>query len=231
MDEYIDVAERIQDFKDTHPNGSLQTLGWEVVSVEGYNEKTGKDVKQTFIVYRAAAFRDENDVAPGHGIAWEPFPGLTPYTAKSELMNAETAAWGRAIVALGLVANRSLASRQEVRNRQAEQAGESVSEAPQEAAHEPTGPAEADTVKADAKADAAPTLDPATLKRLRVEMKKVGATADRVKFALVEIGVDVDPNNADAVKLAISALTLDDLGKLCDTLAISFEAVTGTESA
>jgi hypothetical protein len=109
MDGYIDVAERIMHFKDAHPEGSLQTVDWSVVEVGN----------RTFIVYRAAAFRTPDDPRPGHGIAWEPFPGPTPYTKDSELMNAETAAWGRAIVALGLAANRKIASKQEVKARQA----------------------------------------------------------------------------------------------------------------
>src|SRR5665811_1941916 len=61
------------------------------------------------------------DLRPGHGVEWEPFPGQTSFTKNSELMNAETAAWGRAILACGLPAKRGLASRQEVQNRVAEQ--------------------------------------------------------------------------------------------------------------
>ena len=75
---------------------------------------------QTFVVYHAAAYRDDTDRRPGHGIAWEPFPGTTPYTKNSELMNAETSAWGRAIMAVGLP-SKKIASLQEVRNRQSEQ--------------------------------------------------------------------------------------------------------------
>lgn len=111
LDEYVDVAERLQDFLDAHPDGSCQTVSWDVQTIG----------EQTFVVYHAAAYRSPDDPRPGHGIAWEPFPGQTPYTRNSELMNAETAAWGRAICALGLAAKRGLASRQEVRNRQAEQ--------------------------------------------------------------------------------------------------------------
>lgn len=111
LDDYVDVAERIVHFKDAYPDGSLQTVDWQVAEVAG----------KTFIVYRAAAYRTPEDPRPGHGTAWEPFPGPTPYTKDSELMNAETAAWGRAIVALGLAANRKLASRQEVKARQAAQ--------------------------------------------------------------------------------------------------------------
>lgn len=108
MDDYIDVAERIVEFNSKFPDGTLQTIDWKVAEVGG----------KTFIVYRAAAYRTPDDRRPGHGIAWEPFPGPTPYTKDSELMNAETAAWGRAIVACGLPANRKIASKQEVKARQ-----------------------------------------------------------------------------------------------------------------
>lgn len=112
LDDYVDVAERIQNFMDAHPEGSLQqACDPEVVQVGD----------RLFIKYTAAAFRHPHDPRPGIGTAWEPFPGQTPYTKNSELMNAETAAWGRAIVALGIVANRKLASRQEVRARVEEQ--------------------------------------------------------------------------------------------------------------
>lgn len=111
LDDYIDVAERIAAFTERYPEGTLQTLDWQVTRIG----------EQQFIVYRAAAYRNPDDVRPGHGIAWEPFPGTTPYTRNSELMNAETAAWGRAIVACGLAANRKIASRQEIRARMDEQ--------------------------------------------------------------------------------------------------------------
>ena len=107
LDDYVDVAERILQFKEKHPDGSLQTVGWSVEDVAG----------KTFVVYQAAAYRDPSDVRPGHGVAWEPFPGPTAFTRDSELMNAETAAWGRAIVAVGIAANRKIASRQEIRAR------------------------------------------------------------------------------------------------------------------
>lgn len=115
LDDYIDVAERLVDFHGRYPEGSLQTIDWQVADVAG----------KTFIVYRAAAFRTPDDPRPGHGAAWEPFPGATSFTKNSELMNAETAAWGRAILACGLPAKRGLASLQEVRNRVAEQENDS----------------------------------------------------------------------------------------------------------
>lgn len=109
--DYIEVPERIAAFKVKYPEGSLQTIDWQIVEVRD----------KTFIVYHAAAYRTEGDLRPGHGIAWEPFPGPSSFTRDSELMNAETSAWGRACVAVGVVASRKLASREEVENRMAGQ--------------------------------------------------------------------------------------------------------------
>lgn len=113
LDAYVDVAERITIFKEAYPEGSLHRIGWSVQRVGDSD----------FIVYTAAAYRTPTDIRPGIGTAWEPFPGKTPYTKDSELMNAETAAWGRAIVALGIIANRKIASKQEVQARHGEQNG------------------------------------------------------------------------------------------------------------
>jgi hypothetical protein len=111
LDDYIDVAERVVHFRELYPDGTLQQVNWEIREIGN----------QKFVVYTAAAYRNPDDPRPGMGTAWEPFPGTTPYTRNSELMNAETAAWGRAIVALGLTSNRKLASRQEVKARREEQ--------------------------------------------------------------------------------------------------------------
>lgn len=124
LEDYVDVAQRIADFRERHPEGCLQPLDptqpFEIREITG----TGKDGKQftaTMVVYIAAAYRDRDDPRPGIGCAWEPFPGRTPYTLGSELMNAETSAWGRAILAvLASDSKRGVASREEVRNRHAE---------------------------------------------------------------------------------------------------------------
>jgi hypothetical protein len=106
-DDYVEVAERIQEFKALYPHGSLQTIGSELYHVG----------EKTFIATTAAAYRTPEDTRPGIGSAWEPIPGLTPYTKNSELQNAETSAWGRAIVAVG-IPSKHVASANEVRNRQ-----------------------------------------------------------------------------------------------------------------
>jgi hypothetical protein len=124
LDDYIDVAQRIADFRERYPEGCLQPLDlakpWEQAVVQGY-DKQGKQFAATMIVYVAAAYRTPDDQRPGVGVAWEAFPGRTPYTLGSELMNAETSAWGRAIVAvLASDSKAGVASRQEVKARRAE---------------------------------------------------------------------------------------------------------------
>ena len=124
LDDYIDVAQRIADFRERYPEGSLQPADpgnpWEQAIVSGV-DKAGKAFTSTMIVYTAAAYRTPDDPRPGIGVAWEVFPGRTPYTLGSELQNAETSAWGRAIIAVGASdSKRGIASREEVRNRRAE---------------------------------------------------------------------------------------------------------------
>jgi hypothetical protein len=106
---YREVDERILRFYDRFPDGRIATLGIpQVVVIDG----------KSFIVAQAAAYRSPDDPRPCVGTAAEPFPGQTTYTRDSELMNAETSAWGRAIVAAGILAkNEGVASRNEVRNR------------------------------------------------------------------------------------------------------------------
>jgi len=115
--DYVDVATRIAEFRDKYPDGSLQphdpAIPYRVETIDG----------QTWIVVVAAAYRDDEDTRPGVGMAWEQYPGKTPYTRGSELQNAETSAWGRAIVAaLAADTKRGVASADEVRNRSAERA-------------------------------------------------------------------------------------------------------------
>jgi hypothetical protein len=105
--DYVDVAERIREFKKLFPTGSLQRVEMQFVNIGG------KD----FVVYTAAAYRAPDDERPGIGTAWEPIPGKTPYTKDSEVMVAETSAWGRAIVAALAGETKRIASADEVRNR------------------------------------------------------------------------------------------------------------------
>lgn len=110
--DYIDVAERIVEARAQYPNGRLRPADpakpYTIENIDG----------QTYIVVVAAFYRDADDQLPGIGMAYEVFPGKSNFTRGSELQNAETSAWGRAMVA-ALVADtkRGVVSANEVRNR------------------------------------------------------------------------------------------------------------------
>jgi hypothetical protein len=114
MEGYVDVAERIRRFKAAYPNGCLRPFNpsepFRIMEIGG----------REFIVYTAAAFRSPDDPCPGIAVAAEPAVGQTSFTKLSEVMNAETSAWGRAIVAVLAADSQRIASAEEVRNRQPE---------------------------------------------------------------------------------------------------------------
>lgn len=126
LENYVDVAERIRMFKAAHPNGCLRPYNpsepFRIMEIGG----------REFIVYTAAAFRSPEDPCPGIAVAAEPAVGQTAFTRLSEVMNAETSAWGRAIVAVLAADTQKVASLDEVRNRQAEPSLTEV--------YEPNGP-------------------------------------------------------------------------------------------
>lgn len=103
---YVEVKDRIEAFYAKYPEGSIQS---EIVMLT--DEK---------VVVKAFAFRFLEDTRPGIGHSQLGIPGKTNYTKDSELENAETSAWGRAIAALGFEVKRSIASSEEVRNKQAD---------------------------------------------------------------------------------------------------------------
>lgn len=110
LDSYNTVPERIQAFFEKYPNGALKQVKYELMGVGDH----------MFLVYTAAAYRTPEDLIPGEGTAWEPVPGKTQFTRDSEMQNAETSAWGRAIVAVGAADTRKgIASREDVQNRTA----------------------------------------------------------------------------------------------------------------
>jgi CelD/BcsL family acetyltransferase involved in cellulose biosynthesis len=114
--DYVDVAERLRTFREKYPEGSMQPAD---LAVPYRIEEVGA---QTFVVYVAAAYRSDDDQRPGIGVAWEEVPGKTNFTRGSELMNAETSAWGRAIVAALAADTKRIASADEVQARAGEHA-------------------------------------------------------------------------------------------------------------
>lgn len=110
-DTYNDVAARMREFFEKYPDGSLQQKDIRVYEFPDL----------TFIAYTALARRGPDDPEPGEGTAWERVPGLTNFTRNSELQNAETSAWGRAILAVGAAdTKKGIASRDEIDSRRAE---------------------------------------------------------------------------------------------------------------
>lgn len=114
--DYIEVAERVVEFIEANPEGSLQS---EIVTLDitGYDSNGNAE---GVVVMKGLAYRNPDDPRPGVGFSMMAMPGRTPYTKGSEIENAETSAWGRAIVALGISAKRGIASANEVRNKSAE---------------------------------------------------------------------------------------------------------------
>jgi hypothetical protein len=164
MRDYNTVADRIKEFRRKFPEGSIQQHSLE------FRTFGGKD----WVVYTAAAYRNAEDPRPGMGTAWEQVPGTTNFTRDSELQNAETAAWGRALVAVGAADARSgVASREEVQNRAASQANPAFQ--PSEAANELMG-----------RVQAAETLeDLSTVWKSVQTGKEVGAISDH-EFAVLK---------------------------------------------
>jgi len=119
MSDYIEVKDRVAAFHKTYPHGSLQSE----YEIRALGDKT-------WIVVKAYAYRTPDDERPGLGHAWELYPGTTSFTRTSELMVGETSAWGRALAALGIAVNRSIASKNEVQAAEARKAERSKEPTP-----------------------------------------------------------------------------------------------------
>ena len=116
---YVDVAERIRQLREKHPEAVLRPANplepFKIMEIGG----------REFIVYTAACYRTPDDPMPAIAVAAEPSMGKTNFTRDSEVMNAETSAWGRAILAALACDSHKVASANEVRNRVADQEGRS----------------------------------------------------------------------------------------------------------
>lgn len=106
LDGYVEVNQRIIAFYEKFPEGSIQS---EIVSMT-----------DALVVVKAYAYRNDSDSKPGIGHSSLGIPGFTPYTKGSELENAETSAWGRALAALGFEVKRGIASANEIANKRTE---------------------------------------------------------------------------------------------------------------
>lgn len=131
LDGYVTVPERISLFYELFAQGRLVTT-----NVQLTTEPDG----QPRVMVEAAAYRTPDDPLPGRGWSWMLLPGTSNFTRGSELENAETSAWGRAIASLGILTAGGIASRQEVASKK--------DDAPGRAA-EPDRPAEQRTTHRD----------------------------------------------------------------------------------
>ena len=106
LKDYVDVKERVRLFYERYPDGRLVTAKVKVT-------REPDDTPRVWV--KALAYRTPDDAHPAPGWSWMVLPGSTPYTKGSEIENTETSAWGRAIGALGIGIDKSIASADEVR--------------------------------------------------------------------------------------------------------------------
>jgi hypothetical protein len=121
LGDYVEVKDRINLFYELYANGRLVTHAVEMLTDPANKQR---------VMVTAYAYRTPDDTLPGVGTSWMELPGTTPYTKGSEVENAETSAWGRAIAALGILVDRSIASAQEVANKQDGPKGDQPDPAP-----------------------------------------------------------------------------------------------------
>ncbi len=105
VSDYVEVAERLAEFLDRYPDGSLQMDPPQLLEING----------EQVLWARAYAYRTPDDPRPGIGTCSEAYPGKTTFTRGSEIANLETSAWGRAMAALGIATKKGIATGHEVR--------------------------------------------------------------------------------------------------------------------
>ncbi len=108
MSDYVDVKTRLTQALAKYPD--LRITEHRPVPVQ-----VGE---QLFVECAVTVARDPEDPVPVTAYMYEPFPGRTPYTKLSEQANGATSALGRALGYMGFGITASLASANEVRNRQ-----------------------------------------------------------------------------------------------------------------
>ena len=108
LSNYVDVATRLKLALDKWPDLRVQETGRELLEVGD----------KLYLVCTVTAWRSADDPIPSIASAWEPLPGVTPYTRNSELMVGFTSALGRALGYMGIGIQSSIASANEVQARQ-----------------------------------------------------------------------------------------------------------------
>ena len=119
LNSYVDVAARLALAYERWPELRLVEQAPIVVDMDGHK----------FIQITITAWRTPDDPVPCTASAWEPFPGTTPYTRNSEMMNCSTSAAGRVLGLMGIGSKASISSADEVHVRKYEQDTQSWKEA------------------------------------------------------------------------------------------------------
>jgi hypothetical protein len=117
---YVDVPTRIRQLREKHPEAVLRPAN----PAEPFRIMTIGN--REFIIYTAACYRTPDDPMPAIAVAAEPVIGQSAFTRNSEVMNAETSAWGRCIMAALAVDEPHIASRNEVQNRREDERAAAV---------------------------------------------------------------------------------------------------------
>ena len=110
LSNYVEVKDRLAMALAKWPQLRVIESVPEVVTIEDRH----------FVQVTCTVYREPDDPLPCTATAWEPFPGSTPFTRNSEMMNAGTSALGRCLGYMGIGIERSVASAVEVANRMAE---------------------------------------------------------------------------------------------------------------
>jgi len=194
MDNYVDVATRLQMAFKRWPELRIQETGREVIEMPD---------KSCFIRATVTIWRTPDDLIPVIATCCEPYPGRTPYTKLSENENAFTHCIGRAIAYLGIGANKSLASRDEIETAQARQ---------------PTRLAEVVPLRDDMEQPfesdgASPYANPKQLGLIRVLASKQNISNDQLKeFCTNVVGRPI---------MSSKELTKSEVSKVIDALKLS----------
>ena len=162
MDNYVDVATRLKMAFERWPELRIQETHREVIEMPD---------KSCFIRCVVTIWRSPDDAIPVIASACEIYPGKTSFTKSSESEVGYTSAIGRGLAMMGIGANKSIASRDEVQAAQSRQPTGRL--APVVPMHDVEVPFETD--------GASPYANPKQLGLIRVLASKQNLSNDQLK--------------------------------------------------
>ena len=194
MDNYVDVATRLKLAFERWPELRIQETHREVIEMPD---------KTCFIRCVVTIWRTADDPIPVIASACEVYPGKSSFTKSSENEVGYTSAIGRAIAMMGIGANKSIASRDEIQAAQSRQ---------------PTRLAEVVPLRNDLEQPfesdgASPYANPKQLGLIRVLASKQGLSNDQLKeFCTNTVGRPI---------MSSKELTKAEVSKVIDALKLS----------